>query len=447
MTDFAFARSQMAMSLAFHIVFAAIGIGMPLLMAIAEGLHLRSREAIYVDLAQRWARGTAILFAVGAVSGTVLSFELGLLWPRFMEYAGGIIGMPFSLEGFAFFTEAIFLGIYLYGWDRIPAVVHWLAGIVVAMSGMLSGVFVVTANAWMNAPTGFEMVDGRVTRIDPIAAMLNPAALQQVIHMVLAAYVATGFAVAAVHAFFLLRDRTNAFHRTAFGISLAVAVIGIPLQMVSGDMIARMVAHRQPAKFAAMEAHYRTEAGAPITIGGIPDDAAMTTRYGLRIPRGLSLLATGDPNASVRGLDTIPRDEWPNARIVHWAFDLMVGAGSAMLAIAAWAGWLWWRRRRVPDDRWLLRAVVVAGPLGLIAIEAGWIVTEVGRQPWIIYGVMRTADAVTPMTGLVVPFVTFTVVYLFLSVILVYLLRRQFLETDTSARRGWEARQDMSRDG
>jgi len=384
---------------------------------------------------------------VGAVSGTVLSFELGLLWPRFMEYAGGIIGMPFSLEGFAFFTEAIFLGIYLYGWDRIPAVVHWLAGIVVAMSGMLSGVFVVTANAWMNAPTGFEMVDGRVTRIDPIAAMLNPAALQQVIHMVLAAYVATGFAVAAVHAFFLLRDRTNAFHRTAFGISLAVAVIGIPLQMVSGDMIARMVAHRQPAKFAAMEAHYRTEAGAPITIGGIPDDAAMTTRYGLRIPRGLSLLATGDPNASVRGLDTIPRDEWPNTRIVHWAFDLMVGAGSAMLAIAAWAGWLWWRRRRVPDDRWLLRAVVVAGPLGLIAIEAGWIVTEVGRQPWIIYGVMRTADAVTPMPGLVVPFVTFTAVYLFLSVILVYLLRRQFLETDTSARRGWEARQEMSRDG
>ena len=447
MTDFAFARSQMAMSLAFHIVFAAIGIGMPLLMAIAEGLHLRSREAIYLDLAQRWARGTAILFAVGAVSGTVLSFELGLLWPRFMEYAGGIIGMPFSLEGFAFFSEAIFLGIYLYGWDRIPAVVHWLAGIVVAMSGMLSGVFVVTANAWMNAPTGFEMVDGRVTRIDPIAAMLNPAALQQVIHMVLAAYVATGFAVAAVHAFFLLRDRTNAFHRTAFGISLAVAVIGIPLQMVSGDMIARMVAHRQPAKFAAMEAHYRTEAGAPITIGGIPDDAAMTTRYGLRIPRGLSLLATGDPNASVRGLDTIPRDEWPNTRIVHWAFDLMVGAGSAMLAIAAWAGWLWWRRRRVPDDRWLLRAVVVAGPLGLIAIEAGWIVTEVGRQPWIIYGVMRTADAVTPMPGLVVPFVTFTAVYLFLSVILVYLLRRQFLETDTSARRGWQARQDMSRDG
>jgi cytochrome d ubiquinol oxidase subunit I len=429
MTDLVFARAQMAMSLAFHITFAAVGIGMPLLMAIAEGLHLRRRDPIYLDLARRWARGTAVLFAVGAVSGTVLSFELGLLWPRFMEYAGGIIGMPFSLEGFAFFAEAIFLGIYLYGWDRIPPPVHWLAGIAVAVSGLLSGTFVVTVNAWMNAPTGFELVDGRVTKIDPMAAMLNPASLQQVIHMTLAAYVATGFAVAAVHAFFLLRDRGNVFHRRALGIALAVAAVGIPLQIVSGDMIARMVAERQPAKFAAMEAHYRTGAGAPITIGGIPNDATMTTRYALRIPWGLSVLAQGDAKASVRGLDSIPRDEWPDTRIVHWAFDLMVGAGFAMLTLAAWAGWLWWRRRRLPDDRWLLRALVAAGPLGLIAIEAGWVVTEVGRQPWIIYGVMRTADAVTPMPALVVPFVTFTMVYLFLSLVLVYVLRRQFLET------------------
>jgi cytochrome bd ubiquinol oxidase subunit I len=445
MTDLVFARSQMAVSLAFHIVFATVGVGMPLLMAIAEGLYLRRREPVYLDLARRWAGGTAILFAVGAVSGTVLSFELGLLWPQFMAYAGGIIGMPFSLEGFAFFTEAIALGIYLYGWDRIPAVAHWLAGLVVAVSGMLSAVFVVTVNAWMNAPAGFEMTGGRVTSIDPIAAMLNPASLHQVIHMVLAAYVATGFAVAAVHAFFLLRDRTTAFHRRALGIALAVAALGIPLQIISGDLIARMVADRQPAKFAAMEAHYRTEARAPITIGGIPDDATMTTRYGVRIPGALSLLARGDPRASVRGLDSIPRDEWPPTRVVHWAFDVMVGAGFAMLALAGWAAWLRWRRRRLPDDPWLLRALVVAGPLGFIAIEAGWVVTEAGRQPWIIYGVMRTADAVTPMPGLVVPFVTFTAVYVFLSVILVYLLRRQFLATDPSTTRKWAARPGASR--
>src|SRR6266480_988939 len=327
MSDLLAARSQMAVSLAFHIIFAVVGIAMPVMMVVAERRWQVTGHAIYLDLAKRWAKGTAILFAVGAVSGTVLSFELGLLWPEFMRFAGPIIGIPFSLEGFAFFTEAIFLGIYLYGWDRIPAVVHWLAGIVVAVSGMLSGVFVVTVNAWMNAPTGFEAVDGRVTKIDPIAAMLNPASLQQVVHITLAAYVATGFIVAAVHAFFLLRDRRNVFHRRAFGIALAVAAVGIPLQIVSGDMIARMVAERQPAKFAAMEGHYRTQGGAPLTIGGIPDDAAMTTRYALRIPRGLSLLAHGDPTAPVRGLEDIPRDEWPNTRIVHWAFDLMVGAG------------------------------------------------------------------------------------------------------------------------
>ncbi len=436
MSDLFFARSQMAVSLGFHIVFAAVGIGMPLLMAIAEGLWLRTGEATYRELAERWARGTAILFAVGAVSGTVLSFELGLLWPGFMAFAGGIIGMPFALEGFAFFTEAIFLGIYLYGWDRIPPGAHWLAGLVVAASGMLSGVFVVTANAWMNAPAGFELVGGRVTRADPIAAMLNPASLQQVVHMTLAAYVATGFVVAAVHAFFLRRHPDSAFHRRALGVALAVGAVAIPLQILSGDALSRMVAARQPAKFAAMEGHYRTEAGAALVIGGIPDDDAMTTRYAIRIPYALSVMLHGDPWAPVRGLEDVPRDQWPPTRIVHWAFDLMVASGLAMLALAAWAGWLAWRRRRLPDDPWLLRALVAGGPLGFVAIEAGWVVTEVGRQPWIVYGVMRTEEAVTPMPGLVVPFALFTAVYLFLSVILVFLLPRQFLETSPKAAGG-----------
>jgi len=427
--DLVFARTQMAVSLGFHIVFAAIGIGMPLLMAIAEGLWLRTGEPVYRELAERWARGTAILFAVGAVSGTVLSFELGLLWPRFMAFAGGIIGLPFSLEGFAFFTEAIFLGIYLYGWDRISPAAHWLAGVVVATSGMLSGVFVVTANAWMNAPTGFELVDGRLARVDPIAAMLNPASLPQVTHMTLAAYVATGFAVAAVHARLIMLHPASRFHRRALAIALIVAGAAIPLQIASGDWLSRMVAARQPAKFAAMEAHYRTEPGAPLLIGGLPDDATMTTRWAIRIPYGLSLLVHGDPRAPVRGLEEFPRADWPPTAVVHGAFDVMVASGVAMLALAAWAGWLAWRRRGLPDDPWLLRALVVAGPLGFAGIEAGWIVTEVGRQPWIVYGVLRTADAVTPMPGLVVPFALFTVVYLFLAAIVVVLLRRQFRET------------------
>jgi cytochrome d ubiquinol oxidase subunit I len=429
MSDFLFARSQMAMSLAFHIVFAALGIGMPLLMAIAEGMYLRTKQPVYLDLCKRWAKGTAILFAVGAVSGTVLSFELGLLWPGFMEHAGAIIGMPFSLEGFAFFTEAIFLGVYLYGWKRVSPLIHWLSGVVVAISGILSGIFVVTANAWMNAPAGFKIVDGKFADIDPIAAMLNPASFHEVVHMTLAAFVATGFMVAAVHAFFLLRDRSSPFHRAALGLALAVACISTPLQILSGDLSARAVARLQPAKLAAMEAHYRTKAGAPLVIGGIPQDQTMKTDYALKIPRGLSLLTAHDPNATVVGLEEFPRGQWPNVRVVHWSFDIMVSSGMLMLALTLCADVFWLKYRLLPDNRWLLRGLVAAGPLGFLAIETGWGVTELGRQPWIIYGVMRTREAVTPMPGLVVPFVIFTVVYIFLAIVVVFLLRRQFLET------------------
>src|ERR671914_2849555 len=258
MSDLLAARSQMAMSLAFHIIFAVVGIAMPVLMVIAERRWQRTGDPIYLELARRWAKGTAILFAVGAVSGTVLSFELGLLWPNFMEMAGPIIGMPFSLEGFAFFTEAIFLGLYLYGWNRISQRAHLWAGILVAVSGAASGIFVVIANAWMNAPTGFELVGGRITNIDPIAGMLNPMAFQQTLHMTLAAYAATGFAVAGIHAFLLLFDRENSFHRRALSIALLVGAPAAVLQPVSGDMSAKAVARVQPAKLAAMEAHFET---------------------------------------------------------------------------------------------------------------------------------------------------------------------------------------------
>jgi cytochrome d ubiquinol oxidase subunit I len=433
MSDFLYARSQMGISLAFHIVFAAIGIGLPVLMSISEALYLRTGRPVFLELSKRWSHGAALFFAVGAVSGTVLSFELGLLWPGFMEKSGAIIGMPFSLEGFAFFTEAIFLGLFLMGWKRLPPLVHWLCGVIVAASGTVSGIFVVTANAWMNTPSGFKIVDGKITDINPIVAMLNPAAAHEVIHMTLAAFIATGFAVAGIHASLLLRDRRNTFHRNALGIALVLACISAPLQIVSGDFSGRSVARLQPAKLAAMEAVYYTQIGAPLRIGGIPDDESRTTRYALIIPRGLSLLSTRDPNGKVIGLDQFPRNDWPNVRLVHWAFDVMVASGIALFVLSIAVGWLAWRHRCVPDGKWILRALVAAGPLGFVAIEAGWVVTELGRQPWIIYGVMRTKDAVTPMKGIAIPFTVFTVVYLLLSVMLFLLFRRQVKKTESPA--------------
>lgn len=429
MTNLDYARSQMALSLAFHIVFATAGIGMPLLMVISEGLYLRTKRAVYLELTKRWAKGTAILFAVGAVSGTVLSFELGLLWPTFMEHAGAIIGMPFSLEGFAFFTEAIFLGLFLYGWKRLPPFIHWLSGVMVALSGTLSGIFVVTANAWMNAPRGFRYENGSFFDIDPVAAMLNPASLHEALHMTLAAFVATGFLAAGIHAYFLLRNPRSEFHRAAFALSAWVAGISIPLQLASGDLAARRVAELQPAKLAAAEAHYHTQSHAPFVIAGMPDNESGEARYAIKVPGALSLLLGHSLDTEVKGLDQIPRENRPNVLLVHASFDLMIACGMAMLAVAAWAGVVAWRIRGLPTGRGLLRAFVVATPLGFVAIEAGWMVTELGRQPWVIYGVMRTKDAVTPVPGLQYPFWTITVVYGVLSLIVVVLLRRQFLET------------------
>jgi len=429
MPDLLAARSQMAMSLGFHILFAMVGVAMPVLMVVAERRWQRTGDHIYLDLAHRWAKGTAILFAVGAVSGTVLSFELGLLWPAFMEQAGAIIGMPFSLEGFAFFTEAVFLGVYLYGWDRISPRAHLAAGCAVAVSGMLSAVFVVIANAWMNAPTGFRWVDGRPVDVDPIAAMMNPAAFPQVLHMTLAAYAATGLVVAGIHALPLLRQPRNAFHRRALSVALLIGAPAALLQPVSGDLSARFVAHWQPVKLAAMEGHFKTERGAPLRIGGWPDEAAGETRYAIEIPYGLSLLAFEDPTAEVKGLLDFPRQDWPPVAIVHVAFQVMVGLGSYMALVSAAALWLMWRRRELTRHRWLLRALVLAAPMGFICTEAGWVVTEVGRQPWIIQGVMRTAEAVTPMPGLVVPFLVFTALYAGLGVVVAWLLYQQVLRS------------------
>ena len=423
------ARSQMAMSLAFHIVFAVVGMGMPLLMALSEWRWLRSGQEIDLLLTKRWAKGTAVLFAVGAVSGTVLSFELGLLWPKFMSWAGAIIGMPFSLEGFAFFAEAIFLGVYLYGWDRISPRAHVAAGVLVAVSGAASGMFVVFANAWMNTPAGFLLRNGQLVDVRPIAAMLNPSAWPQSIHMVLAAYAATGFVVAGIHAYALLGDQKNLFHRRALQLALLVGGIGAVLQPLSGDFLGKSVALHQPVKLAAAEGQFESESHAPLRIGGWPDAAERRTRYAIEIPGMLSFVAFGDSTALVRGLNEVPPDEWPPVAPVHISFQIMVASGFAMTFLALWAAWRQWRSSSIAGSRAFLWAVAASAPLGFIAIEAGWFVTELGRQPWIIQGIMRTADAVTPMPGLIVPFLAITLLYVVLAGIVIMLLVRQVRES------------------
>jgi len=429
MSDLFAARTQMALSLGFHIVFAEIGIAMPVLMVLAEWRWRRTGEAFYLQLAKRWAKGTAILFAVGAVSGTVLSFELGLLWPRFMELAGPIIGLPFSLEGFAFFTEAIFLGVYLYGWDRISNSAHLAAGVIVAVSGAASAVFVVMVNAFMNTPAGITVSGGTISAIDPIAGMFNPSTLQQALHMLLAAYAATGLAVAGVHAASLLRNRDSAFHRAALTIALIVGAPAALLQPVSGDLSARTVAEWQPIKLAALEGQFATERGAPLRLGGWPNEREEKTSLALEIPHGLSLLAYHDPSAEVKGLSSFPHDLWPPVAPVHLGFQVMVGLGTAMALVSACVAFFFVRRKSIADRSWLVRLLVVVAPFGFIATEAGWTVTEVGRQPWVVQGVIRTADAVTPMPGLVVPMTVFALLYLGLAAIVVVLIRNLVRET------------------
>ncbi|GAC1544591.1 MAG: cytochrome ubiquinol oxidase subunit I [Polyangiales bacterium] len=417
------ARAQMEVSLGFHMIFAALGIGMPLLMVIAEALHLRTGAPHYRDLARTWGKVTALLFVVGAVSGTALSFELGLLWPRFMAMAGSAIGPAFALEGYAFFLEAIFVGLYLYGWERLSPRAHLLCGIPVAVSGLASGAIVVGANAWMQVPHGFDrVVDGKLVGLDPWAPF-GGAWLRMAVHSSLACYAAVGFAVAGVYAVGMLRGRRNRYHRSALVIAMAVGTLAAALQPLSGDRLAKGTARDQPAKLAAAEAHFETMRGAPIVLGGWPDPATGTVSYGVRVPKVLSFLATGDVDGEVVGLNDFARENRPNPRVVHLAFDTMVGCGMAMLLAGALFFLAAWRRRAV-DVRWSLLVVALASPLGMLALEAGWMVTEAGRQPWAIYGLLRTRDAVTRSGDVGLTFWLFTALYLGLGATLAVLLRR-----------------------
>lgn len=425
MPDLLAARAQMGTSLAFHIIFSVLGVGLPLLLCIAEGLALKTKNPVWMQLTRRWTRAAAILFAIGAVSGTILSFELGLLWPTYIKYAGAVVGLPFMLEGFAFFTEAIFLGLYLYGWDRLSPRAHWLCSFPIWISGLASAWFIVSANSWMNTPAGFVIKNGQVTDINPIEAMLNPSTPYETIHMILACYVATGFAVAAVYAVALLRGKREEYYRKGLVLAMAMAIIATPLQLISGDANARFLAVRQPAKFAAMEGVFHTEQGAPLVIGGLADPNTGKVYYALEIPKGLSLLAFDNPNATIKGLDQYARGDWPNSTIVHTSFDGMVGSGFFILLVALVFWFLYWRKKRnVPENRLLLWGITLSGPLSFLAIELGWMVTEIGRQPWVIYGVLRIKDAVTTAPWLNVSFLIFSLIYVLLAAALIWLLLR-----------------------
>lgn len=432
MDDFLAARLQMTVSFVFHIVFACIGMTMPWLMFVAELKWIKTGKKVYLDLAKAWARGVAIFFAVGAVSGTVLSFELGLLWPKFMEHAGAIIGMPFSWEGTAFFLEAIALGIFLYGRNRVNKRVHLISGLVVGIAGVLSGIFVIAANAWMNSPAGFDWVNGQAINIDPVKAMFNKAWFQQALHMTIAAFASTSFAVAGIHAYMQLRYKDNEFHRKAIRIALAFGTVAAILQPISGDISAKNVAQLQPAKLAAMESLFKTSKPASLVIGGIPNVKEEKVKYGIRIPKLLSFLAHGDFNAEVEGLDKTNKDNWPPIPIVHFAFQIMVFMGLLMVGAGILFLIFKFKWKENLDKRWWLKMLVWLTPVGFIAVEAGWIVTEVGRQPWIIYGIMKTREAVTPMPGIQYPFYLITVIYLLLSFFVFWLMRRQIMVIHTN---------------
>ncbi|MBX2987158.1 MAG: cytochrome ubiquinol oxidase subunit I [Bdellovibrionaceae bacterium] len=422
MTELLAARLTMAFSLGFHIIFASIGMTMPFMMCAAHFFFLRTGKKEYLELTRMWMKGVAILFAVGAVSGTVLSFELGLLWPGFMKYAGPIIGMPFSWEGTAFFLEAVAIGLFLYGWNKMNRWAHWATGLVVGVSGFASGIFVVAANGWMNAPQGFDWVNGEALNIDPVKAMFNPAWLHQTLHMQTAALQAVGFAVAGIHALLLLKGRSRRLNLSALKIAMAFAATASLIQPLIGHFAAQRVAVLQPAKLAAMEGHFHTSTHAPLYLGGLPDEEKMEMNFGIPLPGMLSFLAFDDFKAEVKGLDRFPRDEWPPVLITHVAFQIMVGIGS-LLAVVSLLYLHFLKKNFFP--RSFLKMLVPLSPLGFIAIEAGWVVTEVGRQPWIIYGFLKTKDALTPVPGMQYHFLLFMFLYALFGLMTIWLMKRQ----------------------
>jgi cytochrome bd ubiquinol oxidase subunit I len=422
-TDLGAARSQMAFTLGFHIILACLGVGLPVIILIANYLGLKRNDDVALGLARRWSKVAAVTFVIGAITGTVLSFEMGLLWPEFMRRFGDVFGIAFALEGIFFFTEAIFIAIYIYGWKHLSGWTHFWTGVPVMIAGLGGAWSVVAANAWMNQPDGFKLAsDGTVTGVSPLDAFFNGAVGYEAPHLILAAYLVTGFLVASVYAVGMLRGRRDRHHRLGLLIPLTLAVIVTPIQFAVGDTAARAIAKDQPIKFAAMECVEKTHTHVTEYLGGRCTSDGV--KGGIGIPGLDSWLVGFSTDTKVIGLDTVPPDDRPPANtMLHWAFDAMVGICSAMILLGLWLGLSWWRKRDIPTTPWFLRAIAISGVAAIVALECGWIVTEVGRQPWIVYEVMRTKDAVTKADGVWVSLSVVFVVYAALGAATIVVLR------------------------
>jgi cytochrome d ubiquinol oxidase subunit I len=419
------ARQMQALSFAVHIPLVCFGVAFPALVLGMEWLGRRRGDALLLALSRRWSKAMIALFAIGVVTGTILSFELGLLWPEFMATYGDVFGLAFALEGFSFFVEAIFIAIYVYGWDRLSPRAHMLAGIPVVVAGFTGSLMVISVNGWMQHPTGFRLEGGRAVDVEPFDALFGNAFFwHEMIHMYLAAFLVAGFVTAGVYAVSALRGRRDRYVRVAMAVPLVVAAVVAPAQVLVGDWAAREVAKHQPTKLAAFEGLGRTQAGAPLHMGGWYDDDSGEVRYGLRIPKLLSLLAHHDPNATVEGLDRVPPEDRPPVNVVRVAFFTMVGIGTLMALFGVWLLLVWWRRRELPEGRWFLRVVAALVPLSVVALISGWVTTEVGRQPWVVYGRMRTEEAVTGAGGIPLGYAALVVIYAALAAATWWLLRR-----------------------
>ncbi|HYJ22722.1 MAG TPA: cytochrome ubiquinol oxidase subunit I [Solirubrobacterales bacterium] len=417
------AREQMAFTLGFHIVLSCIGVALPAIILVANYIGLKKGDKDAIELARRWSKAMAVTFAVGAVTGTVLSFEFGLLWPEFMDRWGGVFGVAFAIEGIFFFIEAIFLAIYIYGWKRLGGWAHFWSGVPMVVTGIGGAFSVVAANAWMNQPQGFTLdAAGKVVDTDPWQVLFNPATSYEVPHMILAAYMVAAFLVASIYAVGMLKGRRDRLHRLGLLIPLTIGLIATPIQLFVGDTAARAVADHQPAKFAGFECIQETGPNQTEWIGGVCTDDGV--KWGIPIPNLDSFLVGWSADTVVTGLNDIPEDERPPANtLLHLAFDAMVGIGSALLALGVWVAFVWWKRRDIPQTPWFLRAVAVSGAGSVLALWCGWIVTEVGRQPWIVQGYMRTEEAVTEADGIWFSFGLVLLVYIALGTIAIKVLR------------------------